>query len=254
MGVSLHRARAVRSQAIRLCDRVDSLALLLLTPSASLHCPTASASRRPRPDSSTSARSQLRAGRGRVPQLQVRLSQRHAGRRRVFAPDRDLERVDGFLRASAAQVNAADEQMRLGLVRREVDGAPELHHRLAVLFALEQPPAAIEVERSRAPLLALGRVDDRLFGPESRRGVRLGHAPVRGPWEPAACPPRRAVPAPRTATRAAARAPSPAPPRRCCPTPAARPRARSGHRRRTGCAAALPAASKSPPWWLRSST
>ena len=66
-------------------------------------------------------------------ELQVGLGKRDAGRRGVRAPDRNLQRVDRLLRTAGAQVDPADQQVRLRLVGRQVDGAPQLHHRLAVL-------------------------------------------------------------------------------------------------------------------------
>src|SRR5687767_3522005 len=75
---------------------------------------------------------ELGAGRGGVTRLQMRLDQDEACRDRVLAPDRDLELFDGLLHASAAQVGAAEEQVRLAVIRGEVNGAAQLGNRFRV--------------------------------------------------------------------------------------------------------------------------
>src|SRR3954447_1478745 len=101
----------------------------------------------------------------------VRLSERDPAGRGILAPDRDLQRVDGLSRAAVAQVNAADQQVRLRLVRREEYGAAQLGQCFGVLLALEEPATAVQVEPRKVLLIALRRVDD---GPVDRlRPARL---------------------------------------------------------------------------------
>src|SRR5262249_6146847 len=80
----------------------------------------------------------LGASRFRVLGLQVRLAQLDVGRRGFFAPQRDLERVNGLVQAAVAQVDTTEEPMRLGLVRREIDRAAQLGRRFPIVFLLKQ--------------------------------------------------------------------------------------------------------------------
>ena len=119
--------------------------------------PPASAWPPPTPDPSPErARASVRA-RFASARLQVRLGERDVRRRRVGAPDRDLQRVDRVLRPSGPQVDPADQQVRLRFVRRQVDRAPQLGQRLAVLLPVEQPAATLEMERRQLALIALRR-------------------------------------------------------------------------------------------------
>src|SRR4051812_22880604 len=97
----------------------------------------------------------LGASGGGVLQSKIRLSEGNVGGRRVFAPERDLEGVDRLARTAAAQVDARDQQVRLGLVRREEHHALQLGHRLAVLFGLVQAARALEMELGDVLLIAL---------------------------------------------------------------------------------------------------
>src|SRR6266571_1891140 len=110
----------------------------------------------------------LRACGGRVPQLQIRLPERHVRRRGVPAPDRDFQRIDGLAGPAGAEIDAPDQQVRGGLVGREEDGAPELREGFAVLLHVEQALPALEIELRDALLIPLrgGRqhlVDDGPF-------------------------------------------------------------------------------------------
>src|SRR4029079_16789870 len=101
--------------------------------------------------------------RGRAVLLeQIGLAERFVGFGRLLAPQRDLERLDGVARPPRPKMQPADEQVRLGLVRRQVDRAPKLRERGAILLALEKPASAIEMERRHLALLALR-------GPPQRR-------------------------------------------------------------------------------------
>src|SRR4030095_2539961 len=56
------------------------------------------------------------AGGGRVLQSKIRLRERVVGRRRVLAPERDLEGVHRLVGTAGAQVDAPDEQVGLSLI------------------------------------------------------------------------------------------------------------------------------------------
>jgi hypothetical protein len=71
-------------------------------------------------------------------------------------------------------VNPADQQLRGGVVRRQVDRTPQLGHRLAILLLLEHAAAAIEMEGGELALLTLGRVHDRLIRTARPRPVEIG--------------------------------------------------------------------------------
>src|SRR5262249_5059522 len=104
----------------------------------------------------------LRARGGGVLQSKIRLSEGDVCGRRVSAPERDLQRVDGLFRAAGAQVDAPDEQVRLGLVWRQEHHPLQLGHRLAVLLGLVEPAGALEVKPRDVLLIALCGRGDRL--------------------------------------------------------------------------------------------
>src|SRR5262245_14158468 len=52
-------------------------------------------------------------------------------------------------------MNAANQQMRLRLIRRQVQGPVQFLDRLAVLFLLNESPPAIDVKPRQIPLVAL---------------------------------------------------------------------------------------------------
>src|SRR5258708_7023899 len=56
-----------------------------------------------------------------VLQPQVRVGERHMRRGGIAAPDRNLQRVDGFARTPGTEVDSADQQGRLRCVGREED-------------------------------------------------------------------------------------------------------------------------------------
>ena len=134
-------------------------------------------------------------------------------RRGVAAPDRDLQRVHRFARAAGAQVDAADQQVRLGLVGRQEHRAPQLRHRLAILLRLVQPAAALEMELRE---VAAGRAARSLLiawsMPLRADRRRDPGAPARGRAAAVAPAPTRRRPAATTAARRSrARAPASTP-------------------------------------------
>ena len=74
---------------------------------------------------------------------------------RFVAPERNLEGIDGRRRLAGPKIDAAQQQVRFGLVGREIQGTTQFGHRLGVVSLLEKPPAAIEVKRRELLLLAL---------------------------------------------------------------------------------------------------
>src|SRR5262245_4846739 len=119
----------------------------------------------------------LRSRIRQIIETNVRVGKCHARGRRVAAPDRDLQRIDGVARTAAAQVDSPYQEVRLRLVGRQEHGLMELRHRLAILLLLVQPAAALEMELCQVLLVVLRRVQDRLI---DRRGIRrlqvLAHA------------------------------------------------------------------------------
>ena len=181
-----------------------------------------------------------------VLQPQVGVGQRDVRGGGVAAPDRDLQRVDRFARAAGAQMDAADQQVRLRLVGRQEDRAAQLRHRLAILLALEEPAAALEMELRQVALVALRGVGDRLVDAAAARSTsRSCRTRSRPRGSGSRC--RRSLGLRVARARAAPRARARARPRRCCPRRRARARARRARRRRRDCAAAPRAASRSPP-------
>src|SRR5262245_61400518 len=59
------------------------------------------------------------------------------------------------MNTAASQVNPADEQMCLRLVRREKQRPVELVERLSIPFFLKQSPAALQIELRQLALVAL---------------------------------------------------------------------------------------------------
>src|SRR5258708_24664165 len=106
-----------------------------------------------------------------VLQPQVRVGERHMRRGGIAAPDRNLQRVDGFARTPGTEVDSADQQVRLRFVGREEDGPSELHHRLAILLPLEEPAAPLQVKLREVTLVPLPDVRDRLG--EAAAALRL---------------------------------------------------------------------------------
>ena len=96
----------------------------------------------------------LRARARHIVEFQICLGERNVSGCSVAAPDRDLQRIDSFLRTTGSQVNAADQQVRLRFVWRQEHGAPKLRHRLAVLLGIEQTSSALEIELRDVLLIA----------------------------------------------------------------------------------------------------
>ena len=110
----------------------------------------------PTPDRAP-ALSGVRPGRRRVLQAQIGVRERDVRAGGVPAPDRNLQRGHRLRRPARAQVDAPEQQVRLGFVGRQEDGAAQLDGRLAILLRLEQPPAALEMELREVALIALAR-------------------------------------------------------------------------------------------------
>src|SRR6185295_831169 len=70
--------------------------------------------------------------------LEERFAKSDTGIGTVATPDRDLEIVDRFRQPPATLINAAEQQMRLVLIRREIDRAPQGRGRLAIVLRVEQ--------------------------------------------------------------------------------------------------------------------
>src|SRR5262245_55826369 len=115
----------------------------------------------------------FRARAAPVAGLEIGLGEVHVRGRLVFAPDRNLERIDRIRGPAGAQMNAADQQVRARFVRRQIDGAPELGERFAILLAFEEAPALLEMERRELALLALRGREDRLLGAKRERAFGL---------------------------------------------------------------------------------
>ncbi len=154
--------------------------------------------------SSTSARSSFRARAGGIPSFRYASASATCAAAVSSLQIEIFSAFDRLLRTAGAEVDAADQQVRLRLVRRQVNRAPQLGHRFA------RPASRSNSRRPRSrwnvdqlALIALRRADHRRVDAERRGRVGLRRAAARGLSGPAACRPRRAVPAPRTATTAA---------------------------------------------------
>ena len=106
--------------------------------------------------------------------LHIRLRQRHWPADRLLAPERNLERVDGGRRLARPQIDAAQQQVRLGLVRREIERAAQLGDRLGVVALLEKAAAAIQMKRRQLALLALPVVAISAVDAPNRRASSVG--------------------------------------------------------------------------------
>ena len=75
--------------------------------------------------------------------------------RALGAPQRNLQRIDGFVDPSVAKMDAAEEQVGLGFVWRQVQRAIQLQHRLAIVFLVEEAAPAIQIESRELALIPL---------------------------------------------------------------------------------------------------
>ena len=117
---------------------------------------------------------ELRPGGGGVLQRQIGFCERDPSGRRVLAPQGDLQGVSRVLRSAGPKMDAPDQQVRLGLVRKKVHRPAKFRHGLPILLLLEQPAAAIQVEGGKVALLPLGRIDNGLIQSQVARILELG--------------------------------------------------------------------------------
>src|SRR4030095_10785428 len=97
--------------------------------------------------------------------FEERRAERNARGGRLAAPDGDLECVDRLGQPPGALMQAAEQNVRLVLVRREVDRPAQRDDRLAVFLFADQLACLIEVERGGVLLIALGRLAERRVDP-----------------------------------------------------------------------------------------
>src|SRR5258705_3607147 len=109
-----------------------------------------------------------------VLRLDVRVGEREMRVDLIVAPDRNLQLVDGVRHLPLAQVDTPEQEVRLALVRREVDGAPKLADGFRVALCLEQAAAALDVKRRLLALVALLCRRNRLLDARRARDVELG--------------------------------------------------------------------------------
>ena len=101
---------------------------------------------------------------------------------------RDLQRLDCLTRTAATQVDAAQQQVRLGKIGGQVQHAAQLVDRLAIVLRVEEPAPAIEVKRHHFGLLALAGGHERGFGAGPARRIDRGARPLEPAWHTFAGP------------------------------------------------------------------
>ena len=101
--------------------------------------------------------------------------------RAVVAPDRDLRRLDGLAHAARSQPDAGEQQVRLRLVRRQIQRALQFEAASRSCVVGVQPSAAIEVKRRQIPLVAQFCGVDTGSGRSAGPADRGRHSPARGP-------------------------------------------------------------------------
>jgi len=103
--------------------------------------------------------------------MSVRVGQHSVGFGRFRAPQRNLQRINGLADPAVPQMNASEQQMRGGEVRREIERPIELGGRFPIAFLLEQAPRAIQIERGKLLLIPLPGLRNLRVDPP---GVRPG--------------------------------------------------------------------------------
>ena len=94
------------------------------------------------------------------------------------------------LHAAAAQMNPADQQMRLRLIRRQEQRPVELGERLAIVLLLDTAGGRDRDRSAPAPADRAGRSSPASLDPPRVRQLDVAASPARAPWAPARRPGR----------------------------------------------------------------
>src|SRR5690606_1170990 len=97
----------------------------------------------------------LASGGGEILERPVGFGERERTGYGLLAPERDLEGLHRLRGAAAAQVHAAEQQVGLGEIRREIERATQLLLGLPIRFPLEGTAPCLQVEPRLVFLIAL---------------------------------------------------------------------------------------------------